>query len=662
MITPTREYRGVEVRRPERIHAGLDAWVHGVAGRFVRGDIRLGGFLREAERIDRLCGEFSALSDRRLRERLEEYRGLFRRAESRSAARVGEALAAVREAAGRQTGLRPYPVQVAGSLALHAGCLAEMATGEGKTLTAACTAVLAGWTGRPCHIVTVNDYLARRDAEWFEPLYRFCGVEVGCVTADMDPPARRAGYARDVTYTTSKEVVADFLRDRLRLGLLQHPTRRLVRGLLRGTGPAADLVMRGLHTAIVDEADSVLIDEAVTPLIIAQPRDNRALREACEVACRLARELENGRHYRTDARYREVELLGPGFQWLEDQGRRLPGIWKGEERRRELIEQALTAREFFHRDRQYVVQDGRVTIVDEFTGRLMPNRNWSEGLHQAVQAKEGLAVTEPDETLARLSFQRYFRLYHRLAGMTGTAREAAAEFWQIYRLPVVTIPTNRPCIRREEPDRLFTRAEAKWEAIAETIARVHVTGRPVLAGTRSVGASEELAARLAALGLPCHVLNAVRHREEAKVVAAAGQPGQITIATNMAGRGTDIRLGDGVAEAGGLQVLATERHESGRIDRQLFGRCARQGDPGGSQAFVSLEDELMRRFVPAPVRKRLTGLLASDPERARPFVQSAVRFAQRSAQSLARKQRHNVLRADHWLDEALSFAGSGYGR
>ncbi len=662
MSTPTQDYRRIEVRRPERIHGGLDAWVHGLAGRWRRGAGRSAALLARAAGIDARAEALRHLSDNQLRARLEELRATFRRSEARGAPLLDDALAAVREAAGRQTGLHPYREQVAGALALHQGWLIEMATGEGKTLTAALAAVIAGWSGRPCHIVTVNDYLAQRDAAWFRPLYQFCGVSVGCVTGLLEPAARREAYGRDVTYTTSKEVVADFLRDRLRLGQVQHAGRRLVRALLQPGALAGDLVMRGLHAAIVDEADCVLIDEAVTPLIIAQPRDNQALREACVTAHRLAAALEPGRHYRVDARHREVELLAPGRDWLAAQAEALPGIWRGAERRRELIEQSLTAREFFKRDRQYVVQEGQVVIVDEFTGRLMPNRNWSEGLHQAVEAQEGLAVTEPDETLARLSFQRFFRLYPRLAGMTGTAREAAAEFWHIYRLPVAPIPTHRPCCREVLPDALFAEADARWAAVAEEVLRLHAAGRPVLVGTRSVEASERLAAQLVARGVEHHVLNAVRHQEEAQIVAAAGQPGQITIATNMAGRGTDIRLGRGVAEAGGLHVIATERHESGRIDRQLFGRCARQGDAGSAQACVSLEDELLRRFLPAALRGRLQAVLRANPVRARPLVEAAVRLAQRTAQSQAFKQRRAVLRADTWLDEALSFSGSAYGR
>ncbi len=656
MITPTQDYRRIEAPVPPPMHKGLDAMAHGIARTVGRGTPDVRTLLDEAGRIDALAPAWRDLSDAHLRDRLAEFRDWFRRGRPGGDTLLPAALAAVREAAARRTGLCPYPVQLAGALALRRGCLVEMATGEGKTLTAALAATLVGWTGFPCHVVTVNDYLARRDAEWFNPLYQFCGVSAGAVTSDMDPVRRREGYGRDVTYTTSKEVVADFLRDRLRLGAVQQPIRRLLRGLLNPkAGGAGLLVMRGVHTGIIDEADSVLIDEAVTPLIIAQPRENRVLREAAAAAHGIAAVLEPGRHYRIDPVHREVELLDAGRAEVAARADGLPGIWRGLDRRRELIEQALTARELFLRDRNYVIQEGRVVIVDEFTGRLMPNRNWSEGLHQAIQAKESIEITEPDETLARLSFQRYFRLYRRIAGMTGTAREAAPEFWQTYRLPVVVLPTHRPCRRMELPDLHFTTAEARWTAVVGEIAAVHETGRPILVGTRSVGASEDLARRLEQRGLSFRLLNALRHREEAQIVAEAGLRGRITVATNMAGRGTDIKLGHGVADLGGLHVIATERHESRRIDRQLFGRCARQGDAGSARACVSLEDDLIRRFVPAPVRRLLHRRLDVGGETA--VLAAAVRYAQSAAQRLACRQRENVLRTDTWLDEALSFTG-----
>jgi len=670
---PSDDYRRAELPRMAKLPKGADALAHRAVGWWRRRGAVFRALAQDAAEVEARAGEFEALSDEALSARLREFAARYRRGEDAKSAGLGlAALAAVREAAHRQTGLRPFGVQLMGALALDRGFLAEMATGEGKTLTAALAAVLAGWRGRPCHVITVNDYLAQRDARWFAKLFAFCGVSVGHVTSTMESDERRRGYAADVTYTTSKEVVADFLRDRLRLGRTAQPARRLIRQLCasRSVDGLDGLVMRGLHTAIIDEADSVLVDEAVTPLIICQPRGNDSMREAMVIATEIAATLERDVDYRINTRFKEVDLLDPAGPKIEAAARRLPPMWSGLARRKEMVTQALVARELFHRDVQYVVQGGAIVIVDEATGRLMPNRTWREGLHQAIEAKEGIAVTAPTEILARLSFQKFFRFYRRLGGMTGTGRESAGELWQIYRLPVVAIPTNRPCVRVRLPDLLFADAASKWEAVVEEIAAVHAQGRPVLAGTRSVAASEELARRLGQRGLHCHVLNAVRHAEEAAIVEHAGEAGRITIATNMAGRGTDILLGAGVAEAGGLHVVACEPNESGRVDRQLFGRAGRQGNPGSARLFASVDDEIVRRFVPKAVRGLVSGATsrtAAPPQAHAPAqplsgararaAGGAVRYAQVAAQWLAARQRAGVLRHDTWLDEALSFSG-----
>jgi preprotein translocase subunit SecA len=662
VITPTEDYRRTDFHPPARLLKGLDAVVHATIGLFQRRAARLKKLEVQARQIDALADQCKDLTDHQLQEQLLGFRERFRRGGRCGEEWVVPALAALREAAHRQTGLRAFGVQLMGALALHRGCLAEMATGEGKTLTAGLASVLWAWTRKPCHIITVNDYLVQRDAEWLAAFYHFCGVRVGFVTGMMPPDERRRAYGCDLTYATSKEVVADFLRDCLRVGALRHPTRRLIRSLARpATSAEADLVMRGLHAAIVDEADSVLIDEAVTPLIISTRVKNEALREVVPMAQQITQPLKPAADYAVNARYREIELTPEGLAKLDALCAPLPGLWRGPGRRVELVKQALVAREFYHAGKQYVIADGRVVIVDEFTGRQMPQRTWRQGLHQAIEAKEGLVVTDPNDTIARISFQRYFRLYYRLAGMTGTAREAAGEFWQIYRLPVITIPTNRPCVRRHDADQVFPTEEAKWEAVVSEVAAVHATGQPLLIGTRSVVASENLARRLMARGLEFKLLNAVRHQEEALVVKVAGERGRITIATNMAGRGTDIRLGDGVAELGGLRVIATERHESRRVDRQLFGRSARQGDPGSVQAFLSVEDELLRRHLPAAMHRQVSRAVRSGGPGAQRIAAAALVLAQRGAQRLAFKLRQNVLRLDDWMDESLSFAGGETG-
>jgi preprotein translocase subunit SecA len=489
-----------------------------------------------------------------------------------------------------------------------------------------------------------------------EPLYRCCWVSVGSVTSEMAAEERREGYRRDVTYTTNKELVADFLRDRLWLGGLQNAGRRQIACLLgRKEQIEEGMVTRGIHSAIVDEADSILIDEAVTPLIISRSQPDAVFSEACLLAHELARGLRRERDYSVNEKLQEIRLQ-PGLERrLQEKVRASSARYRGLSGYLELIRQALSAREFFQRDRQYVLHEGRVVIVDEFTGRQMPQRTWQAGLHQFIEAKEGLELTPPSETLARLSFQRFYRFFHRLAGMTGTAREALQEFWDIYRLPTVKIPENRPCRRQVLPLRAFPTAEAKWRALVAEIRSVHASGRPLLVGTRNVRASENLSRRLERLRLGHRVLNAVRHQEEALIVAGAGQRGAVTIATNMAGRGTDIRLGPGVEELGGLHVIASECHESRRIDRQLFGRSARQGDAGSARLFVSLEDEIPVRHLPEALRR----LLRLELERRFPAAElqaaAGIRLAQHSAQQQAYRRRRAVLQMDNWLEDSLSF-------
>jgi preprotein translocase subunit SecA len=652
----TRDFERTAIRKPEPLLKGLDARLHSAAGAAAA----IGSeawFLGQARRIDEAAGSWKDLSDGKLHAVLDDLRESFRRRHRGWERLLPEAFGAAREAAARRVGLRPYMVQIAGALALYHGHVVEMSTGEGKTLTAALAMVINGWSGRPCHVITVNDYLAERDASWMEALYRFCGVSVGHVTSVMDPPARRKGYAAGVTYTTSKEIVADFLRDRLWLGELQKAERRQIAGLLgRSSQIETGLVMRGIHTAIVDEADNILIDEAVTPLIISRACPNTLFVDACRTAHSIAGSLEPGRDYRVNRRRKEIEFDDPMKDRVADRIRARPGIFGGVAGNLELVHQALSAREFFRRDGEYVILDGKIVIVDEFTGRQMPQRQWRGGLHQLIELKEGLDATAPTETLARLSFQRFFRFFDRLAGMTGTAREAAPELWDIYQLAVVRIPENRPCIREQYPALAFADARSRWDAVVEEIAALHATGRPVLAGTRSVNASEHLSRLLSARGLAHTVLNAVRHREEAAIVARAGDRGAITIATNMAGRGTDIRLAEGVARLGGLHVIATECHESRRIDRQLFGRAARQGDPGSARSYVSMEDELMVRFVPGAVLRALRVPLARRARGSSWLARRAVDRAQRTAQRDAASRRKAVLRMDTWLEDSLSFA------
>ncbi|HKI74231.1 MAG TPA: hypothetical protein VJ998_06295 [Pseudomonadales bacterium] len=659
MTAPSIDYRKTLVHRPDKVTEGLDAFVDYMMGLWHRAARHAEQLHLRALAIDDQVKTVSGLSQHKLRARLDELQVSFRRGGQRANEQVDEALALLCEAADRTVGLRPFPVQIMCALALDSGYLAEMKTGEGKSMTAALAGVIAGWSGRPCHILTTNDYLAGRDADEFRTFYRYAGVEVGAVIAEMEPQQRQEMYRNGVVYTTSKEVLADFLRDRIRLGALHHPQRRLLRNLLEPYRKLEDtVVLRGIDTAIIDEADSVMIDEAVTPLIISTQHENPWLVDAALAANRLAGRLVEGADFTLDEKYREVNFTDSGYDMLEGVAPELPEMWRGTSRREEILRQSIVARQFYKRDQHYVIQEGKVVIVDEFTGRLMPNRSWSNGLHQAVEAKEGVELTNPTETLGRLSFQRFFRLFRKLSGMTGTAAEASEEFWHIYRLPVIPIPTNRPVIREVWEPRYFVDEDSKWAAIRDEIVAVHNTGRPVLIGTRSVKSSHKIAELLDQSRLDYRLLNAVNHAREADIVRDAGNPQMITIATNMAGRGTDIKLAPTVAKRGGLHVIVAERNDSGRIDRQLIGRCARQGDPGTTRIYASLEDDLLARFGSKILKRGAAAALRERPEYGVYAARWAFDLAQRSAQRLAYRQRKTVLRTDTWLDEALIFAGS----
>ena len=569
---------------------------------------------------------------------------------------VAKAFALIREAAQRTVGQRHFDVQLLGGWVLLSGRVAEMDTGEGKTLTAtlpACTAALAGM---PVHIVTVNDYLAARDADAMGPVYRALGLTVGVIVQGMDPEARRAAYGCDVTYCTNKELVFDYLKDRLVVGQMPSQTHLHLERLHRPDTPQR-LLLRGLHYAIVDEADSVLVDEARTPLIIAQRGNETMERDVYEQALALAARLKEGEDFTVDQAERTVRLTPRGETAAADLAQPLGGLWKGRLRREAFMHQALTARHLFHREQHYLVHDDKVQIIDEYTGRVMPDRNWERGLHQMIEVKEGCPLGHRQETLARISYQRFFRRYLRLAGMTGTAREVAGELWSVYRLGVVRIPTNRPARRKRRPDQIHLTAEAKWQAVVRAIADARGRGQSILVGTRTVSASEHLSALLTQQGLPHRVLNARQDEEEAAIVAEAGEPGRTTVATNMAGRGTDVRLGHGVADVGGLHVIATERHDARRIDRQLFGRCGRQGDPGTCEAILSLEDELVVAQA-GPVLRWFARSACALERSSYPWAGRAVFWwTQRCAERTHARMRLAVLKMDEQLNTALAFAG-----
>lgn len=574
---------------------------------------------------------------------------------------AGECFALVREAASRTIGQRHYSSQIMGGWALLEGKLVEMATGEGKTFAATLPACAVALAGYPVHVITVNDYLASRDAGIMAPLYRFLGLSVGTVVQGMPRQARREAYARSVTYCTNKELAFDYLRDGV---VLERRNSRLHLSLenLRGDVSRDDqLVLRGLCYVIVDEADSVFIDEARTPLILSSATSSTREMDDYGRALEFARSLVPREDHRADMFERRVVLTDNGKEKLDvyaaESG--LEGLWTSVRAREELVIQALSALMLYQRDHHYVVSESKVQIVDESTGRVMPDRSWERGLHQLIEAKEGCALTERRETLARMTYQRLFRRYIRLSGMTGTASEVTREIKSVYRLGVARIPLHKPSRRIHGRGCVCATLEQKWNTIADIVERLAVAeGRPVLVGTRSVKASEEISAILARRGIEHALLNAKQDRSEAEVIALAGHQARVTVATNMAGRGTDIQLGPGVAEKGGLHVILTEYHESRRIDRQLFGRCARQGDPGSCEAVVSLEDEIFTVYAPAATR--WVSRLARSRKRLPDVVYWGLKtLAQFSAERKNAHIRIQNLKQDRRLSRILAFSGRG---
>ena len=535
-------------------------------------------------KINALEPEMPALADEELPQRLAVYREQVQNGEKDLDAVLPEVFALVREASTRVLGMRHYDVQLLGAMALHNGKIAEMKTGEGKTLVATLAVILNSLEGKGVHVVTVNDYLAKRDAEWMGRLYNFLGLSVGVIVAGLSDEQRKEAYGADITYGTNNEFGFDYLRDNMKFY-------------------AEQLVQRGHHYAIVDEVDSILIDEARTPLIISGASDEST--DLYQKVDEVVRTLEKEKHYTVDEKGKTASLTDEGVLYVEEQ-LGIENLYDTANiTAQHHVLQSLKAHTVFRRDVDYIVKDDQVVIVDEFTGRLMAGRRFSDGLHQALEAKEHVTVAAENQTLASITFQNYFRMYDKLSGMTGTADTEAVEFAQIYGLEVSTIPPNRPMVRKDMPDLIYRTRREKMQAIIQAIKELHATGQPVLVGTISIETSELISQLLKREGVPHSVLNAKHHAQEAEIVAQAGQAGKVTIATNMAGRGTDIKLGEGVVELGGLHILGTERHESRRIDNQLRGRSGRQGDPGSSRFYLSLEDDLMRLFG----SDRLSGLM-----------------------------------------------------
>lgn len=623
------------------------------------------------DQINALEPEISVLSDIQLRDKTLEFRKRLADGATLDSL-LPEAFAVVREAGKRSIGLRHFDVQLLGGMILHQGKIAEMKTGEGKTLVATLAVYLNALPAQGVHVVTVNDYLAKRDRSWMGPLYEFLGMSVGFVQHDMSPEEHRRAYACDITYVTNNEIGFDYLRDNMVVRHEDRVLRYLPQPIER------EGIFRRLPFAIVDEVDSILVDEARTPLIISGPAEDST--EKYAIVNRLIPHLKG----RTITEKEEIEAkytgedLGKGFDFtLDEKAHNVTLTDQGNSKAEKLlgieslyddvqgewvhhINQALRAHHLYQRDVDYVVKDGEVIIVDEFTGRLMPGRRWSEGLHQAVEAKENIRIAEENQTLATITFQNFFRLYHKLAGMTGTAMTEASEFWEIYKLDVVEIPTNKTNIRQDTADVIYRTEREKNIAIVNEIADLWKDGRPVLVGTRSIEKSEKLSAMLRQKGIPHQVLNAKFHEMEAQIIAQAGAKAAVTIATNMAGRGTDIILGgnppdiaqgEEVRATGGLHVLGTERHESRRIDNQLRGRTGRQGDPGSSRFYLALDDELMRLFGTDRLSTMMGKLGMQEGEDIQhPFLTKAIENAQRKVEAMNFDIRKQLLEYDNVMN------------
>ena len=567
---------------------------------------------------------------------------------------LARAFAVVREASLRTLGMRHHDVQLIGGWALLQGMIAEMHTGEGKTLVATLAACTAAAAGASVHVITVNDYLAERDAKQNAPLYNFFNLRVGVVIQGLSPEQRRAEYACDVVYVSNKEVVFDYLKDRIATGDALATHYRLRH--LYSARPQPDVLMRGLHVAIVDEADSILIDEARTPLIISETVADEHGGELYHTALEYAKRLVRGEDFNI-TEHHEVWMTAQGEQTAREITASLSGVWTSTLWRNELLQKALTALCCYQRDQHYIVQEGKVEIVDEFSGRVMPDRTWESGLHQMIEAKEGCEITGQRKTLSRMTYQRFLRRYLLLCGMTGTAAEVMPELKRVYDLEVFKIPTHLPSARKRLANRCWISAEERWQAVAQRAIELSLGGSAVLIGTRSVEASEKLSARFHASGIAHAVLNARNDSEEAEIVAQAGQTGRITIATNMAGRGTDIKPAEDVVKKGGLHVILTEFHESARVDRQLFGRSARQGQPGVLEAMVSLEDDLFKRY--APLLLDITKRIAASRGGVPPvwLLNPLVNYAQMIAEGYNMRIRMATLKQDRKLQSSLAFSG-----
>ncbi len=617
----------------------------------------LGGNFRMARAIIKRCSRLESCTDAELEDLLAGIRTRLR-LEGMRRSTIIEAFALIRETSSRVLGMRHHHTQIRVSLALLRGCVGEMATGEGKTLAATLASATAGLAGIPVHVVTINDYLAERDAEEMIPLYQALGLSVGIITHERDPAERRQAYACDICYCCNKELTFDFLKDRLVLDGRENMRVLQASLLTRDTSWSERLVLRGLHFAIVDEADSVLVDEARTPLIISgEERFGQREETLLDNAMRIAARFEKGLHFRMDDTS-AIHLTMVGSELLVEACEDLDGMWQSSFYREPLVKQALAALHVYHLDRDYIIdEEGALQIVDPYTGRVMPGRSWGQGLQQMIEMKEGVELTKPRETSAEISYQNFFRKYHHLCGMTGTGKEVAGEMLDVYRLRSEIIPLLKKSRRRRRFREVHLTEQRKWQRVAAIVQQLVEQGQAVLIGTNSVASSESVSQVLGEMKIEHRILNARQDQEEADIIAGAGQSGMVTVSTSMAGRGTDIKLDDKTREAGGLHVIITELQDASRIDRQLAGRGARQGDPGLVSEVLSLQDRLVLKMS-GPVQKKLIAAAIGSglplPHSLGMLIQKR---CQRRIESGHRRQRIKLIKADTQRQRTMAFAG-----
>jgi len=653
MLNLSQSYIQMDFKEEQKPLSGFDAFVNTIVGKAYTLFPHKYILFKDAKKISKLSLSYELLNEEQFRDKIKEIRVKIKRSKGKvKKETLLHAFAIVCEASFRSLNIRPYSVQILGALSMYHNFIVQMHTGEGKTITAGLTAVLYAWGGRPTHVVTSNDYLALRDSETLMPFYELCGLSVGFIGAEMQTEQRGENYKKSIVYATSNEILADFLRDQMQSSSEYNFNTTLLNALKNNFNK--NRVLQGLHNIIIDEADSLLADEATTPLIISIPKENKPLTNAIIFMNDISKSLIKEEHYTLNPKYKEVYLTQEGETFVEKLIENLNPLWKSKNRREYILKQTLVAKEFYFKGVDYVIVDEKLIIVDEKTGRLVPNRSWGNGLHQAVEAKENIPLSPPTQTHIKMSFQRFFRLYKNISGMSGTLQKLESELWYIYNLPTMKIPKRIPNKYKILKEKIVSNKDEKWSIVVENIKEVHQTKQPILVGTRTLEESESLSKALNEIGVPNQVLNALYHEEEAKIIEKAGALSMVTIATNMAGRGTDIKVDKEAVKLQGLYVITTERHSSERVDMQLFGRTARQGQPGMVQRVVSLEDELFVHKSFPLIRKIFKSKI--DSSLWRYFIIFYYKRIQKRSDKEASKRRREILLNDFATKQMLSFS------